>query len=1028
MSARSSSASAITARGLLGPGQPRHGVITVILVLVCFMLRAETGWGQDSTAVFERIPPEIGLSQNSISAIIQDRRGFLWVGTNEGLNRYDGYRFISYRHDPQNPNSLSDNRVQSLLEDRQGNLWTGTTAGAERLDPRTGRFAKVAIDDQSLSTGELLVWRILEDSHGTIWLSTSAGVCRVDPDRMRGHVYQNPQPGNTLRRLYEDASGALWLFGSSPTEAYRYNPRLDGFQPVDLRAPAGWAYSHWTNLYEDRTGTLWVPGQNRLAVLDLSTRRLINADHLPADTTIWEDARSLLWLADSDVRTRGRPNVGTAGLWRHLQLDLSASSALTQIRTVYQDRAGTVWAGTLGGLYRWDPYARHFRHRTNDPSNPSSLSSNVVSAIHEDSRGFLWVGTIGGGLNRLIPRTDQVVRFRHDSRNAHSLSNDVVWALHEDQRGRLWIGTDDGLNMLDLQSGRFRVARCRERAGDLPNSVSSIVEDRDGTLWLGLYKGSLARFDPRSWTCQLIGSSKLSTGSTLVSIDSFGSIWIGLEGLGLQRFDSAARRFKNYQLNGDRPGTSSDRTIWAIHHTPDGPVWLGTDLGLIKFDPAAETFVRFWDPALPSSVVYAIVEDADHKFWLSTNNGICNFDPKAPSGQQFVSFSTADGLRNAEFNRRAAVRARNGELFFGGLQGLTSFDPVEILRQNPIAPPVVVTEVEASNREGLRTLNPLGVDKLALSYSDYSFSFAFVALGFTNSTRNRYAYMLEGFDPGWVGPSSRRIAQYTNVPPGTYVFRVKGSNNDGVWNQEGVSLRLTITPPFWHRWWFRGLTLGAIACLLLLAHRYRVRQILAIERIRRQVATDLHDDVGSGLSQVAILSEVAKREAAPAAAALMTETANLARSMRESLGDIVWAVDPRQDRLTDLIYRMRQVAANSLESDGVRVEFRAPADDAINRIGLPPDRRRHLLLLFKEATTNIVRHAEASHVSIDLKVRDRILTMTIDDDGRGFDTRRSFPGHGLRSMAQRTSELAAQFDIESTPGAGTTIRVDVPLG
>lgn len=998
-----------------------------LLLLLSLSLGAHSVSGQDHGPVFKPIPPESGPSQNSIWAIIQDRRGFLWVATSEGLNRFDGYGFVTYRHDPHVPTSLPDNGIKSLFEDRHGNVWVGTNSGPARLDQRARRFDRIAVvGDGSNSDLATTVWQILEDSAGTVWLMTAAGVCRVDGACRVGRTY--PRGGGDTQRLYRDRAGTLWLLDGLTNELYQYDPTDDRFVPAAVTGPPGWSSRfRLANFHEGRTGTIWLPGIDGIAALDLSRRRVDFVAQGPSSHVLWEDTEGALWVGRAGLH-RYAPKTRS---WSQFGLDFSGATALSQVRALYQDRSGTLWVGTLGGLYRWDPYLRQFSHRAHEPTNPASLSSSLVSALQEGSDGTLWVGTIGGGLNRLDRRTKRVTRFRHDPRDPQSLSNDVVWALHEDERGRLWMGTDDGLNLLDVRTGRFRVARCESpHRRHLANAVTSIAVDPQGAFWLGLYDGALARFDARAWRCQPVaayGGPGIGAGGTVVDVDPSGSVWVGVEGYGLYRYEPVSGQSTGYRFGvGGVHGLSGHR-LWAIHRGSDGFLWLGTDAGLIRFDAGSGTFTRFWDPGLPSSVVYAIVEDADARLWLSTNRGLVSFDPNAPAGRQFESFAAADGLRNIEFNRRAAVRSRTGEIFFGGLQGLTSFDPARILRRNPVAPPVVLTRVETRNRDGSKTLDPLGLDRLVLSYRDYSFSFEFVALSFTNPAKNQYTYMLEGFDPGWVGPSARRMAQYTNVPPGTYVFRVRGSNNDGVWNSEGASVRVTITPPFWQRWWFRASVLGAIAGVLVLAHRYRVRQVLAIERIRRQVATDLHDDVGSGLSQVAILSEVAKRDAAPAAAALMTETATLARAMRESMSDIVWAVDPRKDRLADLVQRMRQVAFNALEADGLRVDFRAPGEGEIERVGLPPDRRRHLLLVFKEATTNVVRHAQASHVWIDLALQGGALRLAIRDDGRGFDPRQGFDGHGLQSISRRAAELGARLTIESSPGRGTTLQVLLPL-
>ncbi len=981
---------------------------------------------------FERL---VGLSHNTVLSIVQDRYGYLWIGTTDGLNRYDGYEFTVYRHDPVDSTSLSSNNVTALLEDRAGHLWVGTEDGLNRFDRKAERFVRYPLASDSLTSHRQGVSSLLEDDAGRLWVG-GVGLYRYDPGSGQFRAYRH-EPGNpnslsqnAVWRFYQGRSGRLWV-STGDGVLHAYDPEADHF----LRHGLSQAGNFITMLYEDEGGRLWIADENgRARAFEPASGRLTPIPELPPDQgviLVHEDRDRVRWIGTTGGLYRYDPATRSHLL---LRPDPSLGAYLPNyVRALYEDRAGALWVGTLSGLFHLDPHAKPFAHLGHDPTDPNSLGSNTVMAVWEDRDEVLWLGTLGGGLNRVDRRTGTVVRYRRRAGDPVSLCHDLVWALYQDRRGVLWIGTNEGLCALDRRSERFtRYTLPLGSAGSIQPSVQAIREDQAGRLWIASKIG-LYRLYPQTGAVKWFARPGSDQGGSAVDdsflqslyVDRAGFLWMGTFGGGLYRLDTETDVFTRSPLVLTRQKELVSEGIWAFHEDDDGALWLGSDLGLTRFHPQTGALVHYAQrDGLPGSIVYAILEDNLGRLWLSTNLGLVRFDDRLPDGQQFRTYGAGDGLKNTEFNRRAGFKNRRGELFFGGLEGLTAFVPAQI-RDNPYVPPVVLTRIQTSNRDTTVSVNPFGLDRLVLSYRDYSVSFEFAALSFTNPTQNQYAYRLEGFDGAWVQPGTRRFARYTNLPPGDYVFRVKGSNDDGLWNEEGVALALTVTPPFWLTWWFRLLVAAAVIGLLTAAYRYRVARLIEVERMRLRIAGDLHDDIGSRLSSIALMSEMVREhvDLPPGEAHRLAQVSKAARELVGALRDVVWFVSPDHDRLDDLAERMRETAGTMLHgTDCSFVGAEKGLPDALSMAF-----RHNVFLIYKEALHNIVRHARASRVAIRLGTARGTLVLTVADDGVGFDPAAPGSGHGLKSMKHRAEQIGGTLLVESEPGKGTTITLSVAV-
>jgi len=828
--------------------------------------------GQTNTIRFERISLEDGLSQSSVFAVLQDQRGFMWFSTEDGLNKYDGYEFVVYKHDPDDPMTLSNNYVRTIYEDRSGELWVGTRNRLDRFDRTTETFIHYQHDQQDLqSLSGMEVSSIYEDHTGMLWVGTvDGGLDQLDRATNTFTHYQHDPDDpktlsdNTVRVIYEDRSGELWIGTHSGLDRFDRTTGTFTHYQHDPSAPQSLSENKVQAIFEDRQGVLWIGTEGGgLDQLDRSTQTFIHYQHNPddphslSDNRVWailQDRAGRLWVGTQNGLDQLVLS-GAEGLDRrqnsfiHFRHDPNDPHSLSgdSVRSIYEDRSGVLWIGTLGGgLSKYNRTADQFALYQHNPNLPNSLSDNIVWSIYEDRSGLLWIGTFGGGLNKLDRVSDTFTVYQHDPADPTSLSNNDVRAIYEDRAGMLWVGTNyGGLNRFDPQTGTF--THYRHDPHD-PGSLSDndafvIYEDRSGNLWIGTWNGGLNRLDRATGTFvhyQHDAGDPFSLSDNCVRAiyeDRAGVLWVGTRG-GINLWDGANSRFTRYKHDPDNPQSLSSDAVSSFCEDPTGVVWVGTfGGGLNRFDRATQTFTYYTEKdGLPNDTVYGILADAEGFLWLSTNNGLSRFDPRT---ETFRNYDVSDGLQNNEFNAGAYFRSNRGEMFFGGIQGFNAFYPEQVT-DNPHIPPIVITAFSKFNQT-VRTDLPAN-EHIQLSYKDNFISFEFAALDYTAPEKNQYAYMLEGQDQDWVYAGARHYASYTNLRGGDYVFRLKGSNNDGVWNEEGVAVYITVTPPVWETWWFRGIVALVLVGGVIGGYRLRVRSVEARSReLEIQVEERTHE-------------------------------------------------------------------------------------------------------------------------------------------------------------------------------------------
>lgn len=826
---------------------------------------------------FDHLNIEQGLSQSSIHVIFQDSRGFMWFGTQDGLNRFDGYNLKVYKPDLDRPDNLSDRWVNAILEDEDGYLWIGTRQGGlNRFDPRLETFTHyVHSESDPASLNDDHINMLYRDRANIIWVGTPAGLDRYDKTTDSFIHYLADPEGirvDKITAMYHDSRGQYWL-GTMDGGLKKFDPVTDTvrtYQSIQEN-PGTLSSDHVTAIIEDTYYVLWVGTRNGLNRFDPNTGRFdrfvragsslqdVPPDNRPPSgpSTTTETRSPYTSLSSNTINAlkldgTGNLWVGTAnGLNRFVPgrgfvqyfHDPSFSRGLSENKIIsfFEDRSGILWIGTHGGgVNIYDRQRDLFSYYRHNPKDPNSLPDNFISAIHIDSQGYAWIGTQSSGLNRFSWENGQAVNYRNEPGNPESLGSNELSSIYEDQHGILWLGTYDGLDRFDPATATFKhYRRDPSDPGSLPsNYVYKVYVDSRNDVWVGTNVGLhllnriTGRFthyihhpdDPTSYSGGVVSD---------IYEDRDGNLWVGSFSTGLNRFDRKTGKFTHYQYNPQNKASLNNDSVITIYQDSKDRLWVGTDGGgLSLYDPETNSFRYYLEKnGLANGVVYGILEDARGNLWLSTNFGLSRFNPET---ETFRNFDAGDGLQSNEFNQNAFAKGRQGELYFGGVNGLTVFDPAKIA-DNPYTPQVALTALTQGDQAISAEQSVESLQSVTLQWPQNSLEFDFAALSYSQPQKNQYAYFLEGFDSYWHYIGTKRDGRYTNLPGGEYTLLLKAANSDGIWNETPTRIHVTVIPPFWQTSWFRAVTVLAVALVLVGGVGLRTRSIRnrnrALERL-----------------------------------------------------------------------------------------------------------------------------------------------------------------------------------------------------
>ena len=957
-----------------------------------------------------------GLPQNSVISMAQTRDGYLWLGTLNGLVRFDGIRFTVF--DENNTPELNSSRIVSLFEDSRTNLWVGTeTAGIARV--ANGRITSLGLGRRTRE-GRLVT--ACEDSTGAVWLYTADGQLWRYRDGVT-NVFSVPlEQASACRALIIEPSGMLWvgtdhhLFGKDPTKT---------LQPPELSPEQQLTVRKLDFLLASREGGYW-----RLA-----------------------DGRVQKWRGQSLDQDWGRYPWGYA-----------------PVSAACEDRQGNLVVGTLGAGLFWLSADGKVR----SVSTNQGLSNNYVLSLHVDHEGSLWVGTDGGGLNRVKRQIFDVLEgarglvvqsvcedaegglwfgsngdgagyWKHGELQrfgyAQGLANVYVWAVFADRERRVWAGTRGGL--FQFHEAQFQRAEGTE--GINPD-VLAIHQDRQGRLWLGTQRG-LARRDADTWKVFTTREGLSADEVRALADDREGNLWIGTRGGGLTRLRDG--QFSSFHK---KDGLASE-DISALWVDEDGVLWIGTfGSGLGRLYRGHWTRYTKREGLLSNSVSY-LLDDGQGYLWIGSNAGLMRVPKKALNSfagglTRFIpcrAYGKADGLPRTECtlgSQPAACRTRDGRLWFPTIQGLVSVDPGQLdLNTNP--PPVVIESVFVDGQSQNPNSLPAGWPEAVIVEPDKErLEVHYTSLNLAAPERARFKYRLEGHETAWTEAGSARLAHYSKLPPGHYRFQVTACNEDGVWNETPSLLALVVQPPFWRTWWFlAAVTVGSLGTTIALVRYLSVqklqrqlatlRQQEALEKERARIARDIHDQLGASLTQVSLLGELVEsdKDSPDEVAGHARQITQTARDTTRVLDEIVWTVNPSNDTLDGLITYVCQCAQEYLEVAGLRYRLDVPGD--LPSTPISPEIRHNVFLAAKEAVTNVVRHARASSVWVRLKLGSGTFALEIQDDGRGpagKDAKAAQSRNGLPNMRKRMEDVGGTFSIEPAEGGGTLVRLTAPVG
>jgi len=1061
------------------------GKRVLLVCLVLLLYGPYVSIAQYDLSTFKHHTIDDGLSQNSVTCILQDSSGFMWFGTQDGLNRFDGFEYQQYRNERQNQNSLSNNYIWDLYEDEDRVLWIATFGGGlnslNLLSGEIKRFKSNPNDPASFPSNR--VFSIVEFPKGTLWIGSNEGLIKFEKATGRSQLFLSEKaPNNTLEdnfigTIAVGPNGYLWL--QSDAGLTQFDPKTD--QAVHFKnSPFSKVHTLGTvRQIKNVGGALIITCTAGLLAMHPDQKTdtlLVSAAHIPIGnrTAIFQEILHLGGYNYAIGTNRGLIFFNSKTGARHLyQSDPADTKSLSHsnVLSLFRSKDDILWIGTRNGLNKIESEKPDFIHIRHIPGK-AGLSAKNVNSFMEENDSLLWVGTTDG-VNLYNKNNNTFQVFRKEDNSSGGLQTNYVLCLFKDSRGNKWMGTrGNGFYKIERSSkGEIRFRHIQPKGGNTSNvSVHFIEEDKDGILWVGTGGQGLWKYNPIDNTVKIYATAKDGTGPNhpyvfAILCDSFDNIWLGTPTGGLNLFDPVNERFIYFQNEAENPNSLSNDIILSLYEDRQQQLWIGTNGGLSRLISKLERnmfdrlrieigekndslFKNFnEEQGFPNGVIYGILEDRNQNLWTSTNKGIAAFDLNKE--QVVKTFDVSHGLQNNEFNQNGYFKNKKGKLFFGGVDGFTIFHP-DSIRGNQHVPPVVLTNLSLFNEpvpigkngsfQNFKLEKALhSLDEISLSWKHDVITFDFAALSYIGPEKNNYRFMLSGFNEDWVEAGNTRTATYTNLDPGDYEFKVTASNSSGVWNETGTSLKLNISTPPWTSWYaYLGYFILASGLLYFLI-RHRIDQATRKITVQRQIekartqereafrkrsSRDFHDEAGTKITRISLITELVKLNTTdnPQIQEHLVQIGENLQDLNNGMRDFIWALDPDKDNAFDTLNRFTEFAGKFCEYGGIQFKSENISEE-LKAQELNMAARRNLLLILKEALNNSVKHGKPTVVNFKINPTPGRLDLVLHDNGSGFDTSESSSGNGLGNMKERANTLGAVLTLTSEENKGTTLQL-----
>jgi len=978
---------------------------------------------------FEHLTRGEGLSYNKVQCILQDKQGYIWFGTVYGLNRYDGYTFKVFENIAGDSSTISNNDIICLFQDSDDIIWVGTsTSSFSSYDPRTETFKNYSLPPLNKNINDFTaIHDFKEDENGLLWLATGYGLFSFDKNRDHFTYYSTDDLAreNIHGILKDSDEDILWL--ATETGIRKFNKKTGKAKtfsiPYQVFSDISREITH--NLIRDKEGNIWMttsdsgvycfnPHSEKFDRYIINTTNDTSSAKTKSATHIMEDADGKIWIGGEEL-TLLDPSKKSMSFYKINAADPQGIPG--KIRVIVKDRSGIYWLGTERGIAKYDPKL-YSSFITIKPNPPYTLQT--ANTILEDKDHTFWVGNFIG-----LGSMDVNTGFYTNENAVLGVKKYIpLFSSVLDKDGSMWFGSYSCIfHVYKDQQNKYVSDKILMPVQENYN-VTSLAINNNATLWIGTKKGGLFSYDisskifkkyPGTQNNPDLFSSVTISSLLFISADS---MLIGTDAAGVILMNTKNEKFENIKFKRAGENTTDYLVIHAIYKDSKKNIWIGTDNdGLWQTDASFSQFTNFSvKDNLLSMDITQIAEDDKGQIWLNTPLGLEVIEPVK---KRFVHYSEQDGLSINQPDY--LIKKSSGDLIRIDLNGLHIFHSSSV-NINKEEPAVYINHLKILDKD----IPVYGDTTIHLKYNQNYISFEYVALNYTQSFKNRYAYRFAGLDKNWINAGDRRFASYANMGAGTYTFQVKASNNNGIWNERPATVTLIISPPWWRTWWFYTLVSLVTAGAFYALFQYRLKQKLKAFELRNTISRDLHDEVGSTLSSIGFLSSMALNDVESSNVRAQKTLASISESshrMLDAMNDIIWSIQPQNDTLNNIIARMISFASEILEARKISLHYNIGNDIKHLHLGLAV--RYDFYIVFKEAINNLAKYSEATEAYITLEYFPPYLILTIRDNGKGFDVQTIKNGNGLRNMQNRAKKMDAKYELRSVPGKGTQIILHV---